>query len=75
LITTDLDTSAEEIIARYCALNQRRVWSRWYRHKKTISIDDTLIAFRRARITTIDPAQPTPTLFDNTAVTSTTPAA
>jgi len=57
-------------------LNARRAWARWYRRKKTtISVDDMLIAFRRARITTVDPAQPTPDLFDDTAVTSTATAA
>ena len=130
LITTDLATPVEGIIARYCArwsieqtikdakeilgagdaqnrleqavqrtvpfmmlnltilvcwyakfgdaehdLAERRTWARWYRHKKTISIDDMLIAFRRARITTVDPAQPTPDLIDDTAVTSTAAAA
>jgi hypothetical protein len=34
-----------------------------------------LIAFRRARITAVDPAQPTSNLFDDTAVTSTATAA
>lgn len=56
-------------------LAERRSWTRWYRHKKTISIDDMLIAFRRARITAVDPAQPIPYLFDDTAVTSTATAA
>jgi hypothetical protein len=130
LVTTDLATSAEGIIGRYCQrwsieqtikdakeimgagdaqnrlekavqrtvpfmmlnltilvcwyakfgnaehdLTERRTWARWYRHKKTISIDDMLIAFRRVRITTVDPAQPTIDLFDDTAVTSTATAA
>ncbi|MBN1174052.1 MAG: hypothetical protein JXA67_17905 [Micromonosporaceae bacterium] len=56
-------------------LTERRTWARWYRHKKTISIDDMLVAFRRARITTVDPAQPVPNLFDDMAVTSTAVAA
>lgn len=131
LITTDLVSSAEELVGRYCArwsieqtikdskeilgvgdaqnrletavrrtvpfmmlnltilvcwyarfgdaerdLAERRRWARWYRRKKTtISIDDMLIAFRRARITTVDTAQATPDLIDDTAVTSTVTAA
>jgi len=131
LITTDLVTSAEDLVARYCArwsieqtikdgkdllgvgdaqnrrqpavertvpfmlltltilvcwyarfgdaasdLTERRGLARWYRRKKTtISVTDMLIAFRRARITTVHPAQTTPDLNNHTAVTSTTKAA
>jgi hypothetical protein len=56
-------------------LTQRRGLARWYRHKKTISVTDLLIAFRRARITTVHPGQPTPDLTNHTAVTSTARAA
>lgn len=57
-------------------LAQRRGLARWYRRKKTtISVTDMLIAFRRARITTIDPGQSTPDLIHDTAVTSTVKAA
>jgi len=130
LITTDLLTSAPDLVARYCArwsieqtikdgkdligvgdaqnrlpravqrtvpfmllnltilvcwyarsgdpaydLTQRRGLARWYRRKTTISVTDMLIAFRRARITTVHPAQTTPDLNNHTAVTSTTKAA
>jgi len=56
-------------------LTERRGLSRWYRHKTTISVTDLLIAFRRARITTVHPGQPTPDLTQNMAVTSGTRAA
>jgi len=56
-------------------LTQRRGLARWYRHKKTISVTDLLIAFRRARITTVHPGQPTPDLTNHTALTSTPKAA
>jgi len=130
LITTDLVTSAEDLVARYCArwsieqtikdgkdllgvgdaqnrlktavqrtvpfmlltltilvcwyarsgdaaadLTQRRGLARWYRRKTTISVTDMLIAFRRARITTVHTAQTTPDLNNHPAVTSTTEAA
>jgi hypothetical protein len=52
-------------------LTQRRSWARWYQHKTAISVTDLLIAFRRARITTVDPGQPTPELTHDIAVTST----
>jgi hypothetical protein len=61
--------------ARTGDLAARRGVARWYRHKKTISVTDLLIAFRRARITTAHPGQPTPDLTGHTAVTSTTKAA
>jgi hypothetical protein len=130
LITTDLVTSAEDLLARYCVrwsieqtikdgkdllgvgdahnrlkhavertvpfmlltltilvcwyaqfgdaacdLTQRRGIARWYRRKTTISITDMLIAFRRARITTVHTAQTTPDLNNHTAMTSTANAA
>jgi len=130
LITTDLVTSAEDLVARYCArwsieqtikdgkdllgvgdaqnrlktavqrtvpfmlltltilvcwyarsgdaaadLTQRRGLARWYRRKTTISVTDMLIAFRRARITTVHTAQTTPDLNNHPTVTSTTEAA
>jgi len=56
-------------------LTKRRAWARWYRKKTTISVDDMLIAFRRARITTVDPAQATPDLLNDMAVTSAATAA
>ena len=56
-------------------LTQRRGMARWYRRKTTISVTDMLIAFRRARITTVHTAQTTPDLNNPTAVTSTTKAA
>jgi hypothetical protein len=57
-------------------LAERRGWARWYHRKKTtISVTDMLIAFRRARITSVDPGQTTPDLNDSTAVTSTVKAA
>lgn len=131
LITTDLTTTVEEIVARYAArwsieqaikdgkdllgvgnaqnrlqiavertvpfmmltltilvcwyarfgdaatdLAERRGWARWYRHKKTtISVTDMLIAFRRARITSVHTGQATPDLNRDTTVTRTTTAA
>jgi hypothetical protein len=56
-------------------LTQRRGVARWYRHKTTISVTDLLIAFRRARITNVQPGQPTPDLTNHTALTSTPKAA
>jgi hypothetical protein len=56
-------------------LAERRGLARWYRHKKTVSVTDMLIAFRRARITTVHAAQTTPDLIEHTAVTRTTRAA
>lgn len=56
-------------------LTTRRGLARWYRHKEHISVTDLLIAFRRARITTIDAGQPTPDLTQHGPVTSTTRAA
>jgi transposase len=56
-------------------LTHRRSWARWYRHKKTISVTDLLIAFRRATITTAHPGQPTPDLTHHTTLTSTPKAA
>jgi hypothetical protein len=131
LITTDLVTPAEGIVARYCSrwpieqtikdskeilgagdaqnrlaeavrrtvpfmmlnltilvcwyarfgdaeqdLAKRHTWARWYRNKKTtISVDDMLIAFRRARITPVDPGQATPELFHYEPATRTSAAA
>jgi transposase len=56
-------------------LTQRRSWAPWYLHKKTISVTDLLIAFRRARITTVHTGQPTPDLTQHDVVTSTSTAA
>jgi hypothetical protein len=56
-------------------LTQRRGLARWYRHKKTISVTDLLIAFRRARIAPVHPGQPTPGLTHHGAMTSTPKAA
>jgi len=57
-------------------LAERRGWARWYHRKKTtISVTDMPIAFRRARITSVDPGQTTPGLIDGTAATSTVKAA
>lgn len=56
-------------------LTERRSLARWYRHKKTISVTDLLIALRRARITAVHPGQPTPDLTRHRAMTSTPKAA
>jgi hypothetical protein len=56
-------------------LARRHSVARWYLRKTTISVTDMLIAFHRARITTIDPAQTTPHLTHDTAVTRTATAA
>jgi len=39
----------------------------WYRHKHHVSIDDMLVAFRRARITATSPAQPIPAQINHEA--------
>ena len=44
-------------------LSSRRSQAPWYRHKRHVSIEDMIIAFRRARITSITAAQDTPDLF------------
>jgi hypothetical protein len=57
-------------------LTERREQARWYHRKKTtISVTDMLIAFRRARITSVHPGQTTPDLISDTTVTRTTTAA
>ncbi len=50
-------------------LTTRRRMAPWYRHKRYVSIEDMIIAFRRGRITTITAAQTTPDLFIPDAVT------
>jgi hypothetical protein len=50
-------------------LAERRKKAPWYRHKRHVSIEDILVAFRRARITTITAVQTTPDLFIPDAVT------
>ena len=56
-------------------LGSRRQAAPWYRHKRHVSVEDMIIAFRRARITDNTAAQQTPTLFDETAPTSNLTAA
>ncbi len=56
-------------------LNSRRHQAPWYRHKRHVSIEDMIIAFRRARITDNTAAQTTPALFDKTIPTSEATAA
>jgi len=57
-------------------LAERRSWARWYHRKKTtISVTDMLIAFRRARITTVHTVQATPDLNDHTTPTKAAKAA
>ncbi len=56
-------------------LGSRRRAAPWYRHKRHVSIEDMLIAFRRARITQDTAAQDTPALFDETTPTSNPTAA
>lgn len=41
-------------------LSSRRDQAPWYRHKRHVSIEDMITAFRRARITSITAAQDTP---------------
>jgi hypothetical protein len=48
-------------------LNSRRQAAPWYRHKRHVSVEDMIIAFRRARITGNTAAQGTPALFDGPA--------
>ena len=57
-------------------LAARREQARWYHRKKTtISVTDMLIAFRRARITSVHTGQVTPDLTNASTVTRTTAAA
>jgi len=56
-------------------LNSRRRSAPWYRHKRHVSIEDMITAFRRARITGITAAQDTSELFSDTALTSEATAA
>jgi DDE superfamily endonuclease len=56
-------------------LNSRRQAAPWYRHKRHVSVEDMIIAFRRARITRNTAAQDTPALFDAPASTSQATAA
>ena len=51
-------------------LNSRRQAAPWYQRKHHVSVEDMIIAFRRARITDITAAQDTPDLFDAAAPTS-----
>lgn len=50
-------------------LSSRRQAAPWYRHKRHVSVEDMIIAFRRARITANTAAQDTPALFDAPAST------
>jgi hypothetical protein len=56
-------------------LNSRRSTAPWYRHKRHVSIEDMITAFRRTRITDITAAQNTSALFGATAPTSQATAA
>lgn len=56
-------------------LGSRRRAAPWYRHKRQVSVEDMIIAFRRSRITEDTAAQDTPALFDETAPTSNLTAA
>jgi len=56
-------------------LNTHRRNAPWYRHKRHVSIEDMITAFRRTRITETTAAQATPALFDETAQTSEVTAA
>lgn len=56
-------------------LASRRGVARWYRRKQHISVTDLLIAFRRARITSVHTGQTTPDLTQHEAVISTRRAA
>ena len=50
-------------------LAARRIASPWYRHKCTVSLDDMLTAFRRARITAVHTADNTTGLLQDIALT------
>ena len=56
-------------------LSSRRQAAPWYRHKRHVSVEDMIIAFRRARITGNTAAQDTPALFDAPAPASQATAA
>jgi len=56
-------------------LSSRRQAAPWYRHKRHVSVEDMIIAFRRARITGNTAAQDTPALFDAPVSTSQATAA
>ena len=53
----------------------RRATTPWYQHKTNISLDDMLVAFRRARITTVTAAHNAPAQFTPAAATCTSAAA
>ena len=56
-------------------LNSRRQDAPWYRHKRHVSIEDMIIAFRRTRITSNTAAQGTSALFGENTPTSEATAA
>jgi DDE superfamily endonuclease len=56
-------------------LADRRRTQPWYRHKSTASLDDALIAFRRARISLAHPAQSRPAKNPDTTQTCASAAA
>lgn len=56
-------------------LNSRHTRAPWYRHKRHVSVEDMITAFRRARITSITADQDAPDLFEPDAVTSNATAA
>jgi hypothetical protein len=56
-------------------LNSRRMQAPWYRHKRHVSIEDMITAFRRTRITNITADQNTPDLLELSAMTSDAAAA
>ena len=56
-------------------LSTRRRTAPWYRHKRHVSIEDMITAFRRAQITETTPAQGTSALFGDPAPTSEATAA
>jgi hypothetical protein len=49
-------------------LAARRAVAPWYRHKRHVSLEDMIIAFRRARITDITAAGPAPGQFSGPAL-------
>jgi len=56
-------------------LNAHRSKAPWYRHKRHVSVEDMITAFRRARITSVTADQATPDQFEPNPTTSNATAA
>ncbi|WP_261570066.1 hypothetical protein [Frankia gtarii] len=71
VLVRDLDEARPYTLALATTdLTTRRHEAPWYRHKRHVSIQDMIAAFRRTRITDITAAQDTFTLFGPSHPTS-----